>query len=60
MESLTEFSQALSLQTVFPHISPWNIFLLLPTHCFFIKTLKNIEEQIRNLPSLETIFDHRT
>ena len=54
------FSQALPPRAAFPYISPQSLFLLLPTHCFFIRSLKKIEEQIHNLPSRETISDRRT
>ena len=61
MESLTGFSQAPPpLQTTFPHILPQNLFFLLPTQYFFIRTLKKFEKQIHNLPSWETIPDCNT
>ena len=51
MESPTEFSQVPAPQMVLPRILLQKLFLLLPTHYFFIRTLKKIENQIHNLPS---------
>ena len=50
MESLTGFLRVPPPLTAFPHISPANLFLLFRTRYFFIRTLKNIEKEIREPP----------
>ena len=51
MDSLKRFSKASPTQSAFPQISPQNLFLLLPTQYFFIRTLKKIEKHIHNQTS---------
>ena len=51
MKSPIGFLQAPPPQTAFPHISLQNLFLLLPTHFIFVRTLKTIEKRIHFLPS---------
>ena len=48
-----------SNSVLFPNTSSWNLFLRLPTHYFFIQSLKRHEKQIHNIPipSKETIPD---
>ena len=55
----TGFSQAPLPQTPFPYISLQNLFLLLHTHFFFIRTLKTIEKQILILPFRQTNWGRR-
>ena len=60
IESPIRFSEAPAPQTAFPQISICNLFLLLPTQFFFIRTLKTIGKQIHILPSQQTILDRWT